>query len=154
MNHYSKEPFTRRLLPGLWPASSERVGQPLCLMSPIGRKASVERETSPSHLAHSRSPPSAHHPATSFSPQYWGYLHKNFLARLAPALQAWLPLSAARRSCSITRLARLLQPRKLGLCYSGLSILLNNLLRCIDKKLKIIQSLLTQKSGSIEPLFN
>ena len=57
MNRYSKELFTWRLLPGLRPASSERFGQPLCLMSPIGRKASVEREISPSHLAHSRSPP-------------------------------------------------------------------------------------------------
>ena len=102
MNCYSKEPFTQRLLPGLQLALSERFGQPLCLMSPIGWKASVKREISPSHLAHSHSPPSAHCPAMLFGPQYWGYLHKNFLARLAPALQAQLLLLAAHHSCLIT----------------------------------------------------
>ena len=35
----------------------KRSGQPLCLMSPIGQKASVEGEISPSHLAHSPLPP-------------------------------------------------------------------------------------------------
>ena len=47
--------------------------------------------------------PSAHLSATTFGPQYWGYLCKNFLARLAPASQARHPLSVARRSCLITR---------------------------------------------------
>ena len=59
MNCYSKEQFTWRLLPGLQPVLSERFGQPLCLMSPIGRKASVKGGISPSDLAHSplSSPP-------------------------------------------------------------------------------------------------
>ena len=39
--------------------SPEGFGQPLCLMSPIGRKASVEGGISPSDLAHSPLPPTS-----------------------------------------------------------------------------------------------
>ena len=39
MNRYSYEQFTQRLLPGLRLVSSVQIGQPLCLMSPIGQKA-------------------------------------------------------------------------------------------------------------------
>ena len=80
----------------------KRFGQPWCLMSPIGRKASVEREISPSHLAPSSSSPLLIPPSDSFSSlQVWGYLRK-------------------------IDLARLLQPRKLGFRYGGSSILLDN----------------------------
>ena len=80
----------------------KRFGQPWCLMSPIGRKASVEREISPSHLAPSSSSPHCSSPQrVDFSLQFWGYL------------------------CKID-LARLLQPRKLGFRYGGSSILLDN----------------------------
>ena len=43
--------------PAFGHVSPERFGQPLCLMSPIGRKASVEGGISPSDLAHSPLPP-------------------------------------------------------------------------------------------------
>ena len=45
--------------PAFGHVSPERFGQPLCLMSPIGRKASVEGGISPSDLAHSPLPPTS-----------------------------------------------------------------------------------------------
>ena len=45
--------------PAFGRVSPEGFGQPLCLMSPIGRKASVEGGISPSDLAHSPLPPTS-----------------------------------------------------------------------------------------------
>ena len=134
--------------PAFGRVSPEGFGQPLCLMSPIGRKASVEGGISPSDLAHS--PPSpqrsshrlavssapttvfartAHSPRYSLASSASAYGGSQFLLNDAPhcsspqrvfsSLQLWGYLRKIN-------LARLLQPRKLSFRYGGSLILLDN----------------------------
>ena len=101
MNHYSKEQFTRRLLPGLWPCVTGLYWTAIVPDEPYRAKGLCGGTKFPPHLAHSPLPTCSSPSASRQHPQYWVYL---------------------RKLDSLTSL----QPRKLGFHIGGSSSLLDN----------------------------